>query len=352
MRVVFYWEKTGLSITEANPYGGLLARGLADIGVEMVAGFAEDLTEQWIYENQGKVDVLHLNWLNYMYAGPDPATQLARATQLLGNLGLARNLGYKIVWTVHNLYPHESAVPDLDRLVRIAITHMATAMIAHCRHAKNLVKEHFYRIAGVYVIPHGHFIDPYPNEISRAEARAQLGIPQQNFVYLFFGNIRPYKGVEQFLETFSTLPGEDLNLLFAAKAYNEYGTSLAERAAHTDPRVVVHSSRFFANEEFQVFLNAADVTVLPFLDVLTSGSAITSLSFGRPVIIPAIGCLPELIDHTSGILYNPQDPAALSQAMTDIRQIDLAAASRAAFQRAQSLSWDGIARQTLEVYRA
>lgn len=352
MRVVFYWEKAGLSLTEANPYGGLLARGLADIGVEMVPGFAEDLTEQWIYENQGKIDVLHLNWVNYMYAGPDPATQLARASQLLGNLGQARNLGYKIVWTVHNLYPHESAVPDLDRLVRIAITHMATAVIAHCRHAKELVRQHFYRSKGVFVIPHGHFIDPYPNEISRADARAELGIPEGNFVYLFFGNIRPYKGVEQFLETFSALPGENLNLLLAAKVYNEYGTSLAERATQADPRIVVRSSRFFANEEFQLFLNAADVTVLPFLDVLTSGSAITSLSFGRPVIVPAIGCLPELVDNTTGIMYDPQDPAALSQAMRDIQHTDIAAASRAAYKRALSLSWDGIARQTLEAYRA
>ena len=44
MRVVFYWEAAGLSLTRANPYGGLLARALAPLGVEMVPGYAEDLT--------------------------------------------------------------------------------------------------------------------------------------------------------------------------------------------------------------------------------------------------------------------------------------------------------------------
>lgn len=351
MRAVFFWEAAGLSLTQANPYGGLLAQGLAKVGVELVAGHAEQFNESWLHANRQQVDVLHLNWPHYMYHTADLSERVARATELVSNLALARALGYKVVWTVHNLYPHESAHFSLDRLVRLALTHLSSALITHCHHARNLVQQHFHRTEHVFVIPHGHFMDAYPNTLSRAAARQQLGIDDDRFVYLFFGNVRPYKGLDQLLETFLALPGKGLTLLLAAKVYNEYGDQFVVRARQADPRIVVSPSRFFANEEFQRYFKAADVGVFPFVDVLTSGSTITALSFDLPVIVPAVGCLPELVNDEVGILYDQQQPDALYTAMTAIQQRDLVRMRQAAHQRALNLDWDSIARQTLAAYR-
>lgn len=352
MRSVFFWEAAGLSLTQANPYGGLLARGLADVGVALVAGHAEELTESWLRANRPQVDVLHFNWPHYMYHAETLEERVRRAAELVSNLALARALGYKIIWTVHNLYPHDSGHFALDRLVRLALTHLATAIIVHCEHARQLVQTHFQRSQQVFVIPHGHFIDAYPNTMSRAEARRQLGLAAEHFVYCFFGNVRLYKGIEQLLEVFRSLPGDHLRLLLAAKIYTEYGTQLVEHARQIDPRIVVHPSNFFANEEFQIFFNAADVGVFPFVNVLTSGSTITALSFGLPVITPAVGCLPELIDEQVGILYDPQQPNALKEAMLAMQTCDLAPIREAAYQRARSLDWQAIGRRTLEAYQA
>jgi glycosyltransferase involved in cell wall biosynthesis len=239
----------------------------------------------------------------------------------------------------------------LDRLARLAITHLATALIVHCQRARTLVREHFFRQDGVFVIPHGNFIDAYPNTLTREEARQRLGLPEERFVYLFFGAVRPYKGLERLLEVFSGLKGEHLTLLLAARVYDPYSAKVVERATQADPRVVVCPSRFFLAEELQLYFNAADVVVLPFHDILTSGSLITALSFGRPVIVPATGCLPETVDDNMGILYDPRQPHALAQAMEVIRQRDLDACGVAAFRRAESLSWETIARLTLEAYR-
>ncbi|MEZ4734394.1 MAG: glycosyltransferase [Caldilineaceae bacterium] len=351
MRAVFFWEAAGLSLTQANPYGGLLAQGLATVGVELVAGHAADFTEAWLHENQGKVNILHFNWPHYLYQAATLEERVTRAAELVSNLALARSLGYKVVWTVHNLYPHESDHYALDRLVRLALTHLATAVITHCDHARRLVQQHFHRTENLFVIPHGHFIDVYPNTISRAAARRQLGIGDAHFVYLFFGNVRRYKGLDGLVETFRHLPGETLTLLLAAKVYNDYGDHFIAQARHADPRIVIHPSRFFANEEFQLFFNAADVGVFPFVDVLTSGSTITALSFGLPVIVPAVGCLPELVDDEVGILYDQQQPDALEKAMRAIPQRDLPRLRQAAYQRAQALDWQTIARQTLAAYR-
>ncbi|RIK42102.1 MAG: hypothetical protein DCC55_09790 [Chloroflexi bacterium] len=352
MRVLFFWEAAGLSLDRANPYGALLAQALADEGVELVAGHAEHFTEEWVRANQGRVDVLHLNWPHFLYDAPDLAGQVERCANLVSNLALARTLGYKIVWTVHNLYPHETLSHSLDRLVRLALTNLCSAVIVHCEHARQVVRQHFFCGENVFLIPHGHFIDAYPNMLDRRAARQQLGIDEGCFVYLFFGNVRPYKGLETLLEVFGRLPGAELRLLLAAKIYSDYGERFVEEARQADSRVLVHPSRFFANEEFQRFFNAADVAVLPFLDVLTSGSAITALSFGLPVIVPGVGCLPELVDDTAGIVYDQQQPDALYHAMRAMQERDLGPARRAAYQRAQSLRWDEIARATLAAYRA
>lgn len=351
MRVLFFWEAAGLSLDRANPYGALLARAMAGIRVELVAGQAEEFSEAWVRANQGVVDVLHLNWPHILYDAPDLAGRVARASELVSNLALARSLGYKIVWTVHNLYPHESASPELDRLMRLALTHLCTALIVHCNQARRLVQRHFHRTQNLFTIPHGHFIDAYPNSLSRSAARQQLGISEENFVYLFFGNVRPYKGCELLLETFTRLSGERLTLLLAAKVYNEYGDRFVETARRADPRVIVAPSRFFTNEEFQRYFNAADVAVLPFVDVLTSGSTITALSFGTPVIVPRVGCLPELVDEHVGILYEKQQPGALEAAMVAMQGRDLSTTRQAAYARALSLDWRMIAQKTLAAYQ-
>jgi len=122
-------------------------------------------------------------------------------------------------------------------------------------------------------------------------------------------------------------------------------------AAKQSSRIAVHTSSFFANEDFQVFFNAADVVVLPFSDILTSGSAITALSFLRPVIVPSIGCLPDVIDNTMGALYNPNEPGALEQAMRAMKERNLEPCRQAIRERLKRLSWDVIARQTLQAYQ-
>ncbi|MDE2998443.1 MAG: glycosyltransferase [Gemmatimonadota bacterium] len=351
MRAVFYWGRAGLGFENNNPYGPLLARAMGGIGVDLEAGYDEDLSESWLMENRDRVDVLHLNWPSYMYNTDDAGESVEKCAELIGHLTRARFLGYRIVWTVHNLYPHERPHPGLDRLARLAITRLATALIVHCEYGRAQVLNHFHRTHGIFTIPHGHFIDAYENKVSRIEARRQLGIAPDGFVYLFFGNVKRYKGVEKLLEVFSRLPGEHLRLLLAAKSNSEYSAEVIARAHAGDPRILTRTAEFFPDEELQLFFNAADVMVLPFVDMLTSGSAITAMSFARPVIAPGIGCLPELLDEYSGIVYDARDGEGLARAMDEIRERDMSACSESAFQRAKALSWEPIAEKTLEAYK-
>jgi glycosyltransferase involved in cell wall biosynthesis len=228
----------------------------------------------------------------------------------------------------------------------------AHEVVAHCSYAADLVRKHFYRTGNLHVIPHGNYIDAYPNDISRSEARQKLEVPNSHFVYLFVGNARPYKGLEHLVQAFRRVGGDDTELILAARRglLPEYADKIAEMVSG-DPNIRMCTSSFFGAEEFQLYLNAADVVVLPFTDVLTSGTAIMALSFGKPVVIPRIGCLPELVDDSMGLLYDPSDKGALQKALIEVRTRDLKLASLNALTRARELDWDGIANSLSLLYR-
>lgn len=121
-------------------------------------------------------------------------------------------------------------------------------------------------------------------------------------------------------------------------------------AAARDPRVQVHSTPWIEDEDYQFFFGACDAVVFPFKSILTSGSVMLALSFGKPVVVPRLGCLPDLVDDSMGVLYDPDSPDGLAGALKSIIKKDLAPLGRNAMARAQAFDWGDIGRQTAEVY--
>ena len=354
MRVFFFWERVGgLTLAhKCNPYGPLMANAMAKRDIHFTLGdYAFD--QDWLKANRKDYDVLHFNWVRHFYLADTLEEAITRYSRFTENLRYAKRLGYRIIWTMHNLYPHERQYPELDHMAHLNMCRIADHVIAHCNYSADLCKKHFYRTRNLHVIPHGNYTDAYPNDISQEDARQQLDISESAFVYLFFGNARPYKGIERLIAAFQKIENENAILLLVLRdrMYPEYVQKLANGVVD-DPRVCVKISGFFEPEDFQVYLNAADIAVLPFVDVLTSGSAILALSFGLPVILPAIGCMPELIDESMGILFNPRTSGALGEAMQNIQRRSLQDMHRAAFRRADELNWDNIAAQISDLYVA
>ncbi|MEM9156200.1 MAG: glycosyltransferase [Cyanobacteria bacterium P01_F01_bin.33] len=146
------------------------------------------------------------------------------------------------------------------------------------------------------VIFHGHYRSVYPNHLSRSECRQQLELPEHCTVLSFMGSIRPYKNVPHLLDQFSHIDSPDLKLLIAGSGKDEtLLTEIRERASK-DNRVRLDIG-FVPAERLQVYLNASDLVVLPFQNILNSGSTLLALSFDRPVLVPDCGSLPELQSH-------------------------------------------------------
>ena len=322
-----------------NPYQRLLAAALTQQGLDAraVGSWPTHLPILRAWLTQGRPDVVHLHWLHEFLGGSRSVASRRDLLSLTWQLRILAWLGVRLVWTVHNLKGHESGHDDdRDEVVRarersahLAVMERAEAILLHCEAARRGLIERYQpdeaARAKMHIVPHGSYVAMYAVDADARAARAALGLEGADTVFAFVGSIRGYKGVGELLEAFSSAAdlGPGVRLLICGKPLpKSLGVDLERRAA-ADPRIILRLERI-PEEELSGVLRAADAVVLPFRDILTSGSAILALSHGRPVIAPALGCLPETLPADATFLYDADAPGALGVALGEAPRPHLA----------------------------
>jgi glycosyltransferase involved in cell wall biosynthesis len=222
------------------------------------------------------------------------------------------------------------------------------AVVSHSEHgARRLRDEVGLDPARVRVIPHGAFdyLTRLPDEVPLpAELEGAEGP-----VVLFFGLLRPYKGIDTLLRAFRRVRGAELWVVGNPRMEVEPLRRLAEEA----PGRVRFLTRFVEDAEIPAIFRRADVVALPYRDAEHSGVLYTGLAFGKPMVLSAVGGFPELGEEGDARVVPPEDPEALAAALTELvgdegARAELAAAAAAA--AAGHYSWDAVARQTIALY--
>jgi len=329
-----------------NPYQRLLRDSLeaCDVSVE----FLESLPDNdWLADHRSDVDILHFHWLDGLYMRRFATPW--QALKFINFVHRAKRLGYRIVWTAHNILPHRSRFRPLDIQIRKMMMREAHAVIVHCDAGARELLRLFPRDGLLAVIQIGNYLNVYPLTITREAARASFGFDEKQFVYLALGNIVAYKGLGQFIEAFSHIACENDIAVIAGRGRDKKVLKHIQAAASNDPRIILFDG-FVPNNEMQRYLLSADVMVAPFEKVLTSSSVIVGLSYGLPIIVPDLGCLPELITEDAGLVYRANNTAELSHALVEIRDHDLQAMGSAGKMIAEKLDWADIGRKTVALY--
>lgn len=172
---------------------------------------------------------------------------------------------------------------------------------------------------------------------SRVDAKRTLSLEGRD-VALFFGHIRPFKGLDIALRAWAELKTNPV-LLVAGQLWWGDPADLGR------PANVVFDFRFIPDAEIATYFAAADVVLAPYRIEAQSGVALTAFHFARPVIATEVGGLPEIIDGENGILVPPEKPFALAAAVDEFfTSRDRAAMERAAAASAQRYSWAEYAR--------
>jgi glycosyltransferase involved in cell wall biosynthesis len=163
--------------------------------------------------------------------------------------------------------------------------------------ALNLAQEEFPQLKNIpgFVIPIGHYRGNYLDEISKQEARSQLGINSSAKVLLFFGSIRRYKNTSKLIQVFKELGDTEAILYVVGKPFDSNLSEEIQQEVSSNSRIKLYLN-FVPDDEVQIYFRATDLVVLPFSEILNSSSALLALSFDRPVLVPLQGSLGELKD--------------------------------------------------------
>jgi glycosyltransferase involved in cell wall biosynthesis len=206
-----------------------------------------------------------------------------------------------------------------SRLMGTLIRRMASFYVVHSDADLRLVSSHFHiEKDRIRVIPHGLY-DQY-EKIDRETAKTLLGIDRRN-VILFFGLLRPYKGVKFLIKAFEQLPGDLLDnsqLLIVGEAWEDTeSVSLAETSPARAHISLIN--RYIGDDEVAKYFSAADVLVIPYTRASQSGVAHIGMAYGLPIIASDVGGLSESLRKYQGTVFvSPGETGQLTDALVRV----------------------------------
>jgi glycosyltransferase involved in cell wall biosynthesis len=322
-----------------NPYQRLLVSRAAAHGIRAVPVRDPEVlaTSPWLGTGPGVV--LHVHWTTtVLHGAASEALAVERAHRFLAALDRVRSAGGRLLWTVHNVLPHDCCFPEQEARLCQEIADRADRILVMCPETAEAVRPH-YRIPEdrVEVLPHPSYVGVYPNVVGQGEARAELGIPADAVVYCAFGGIRPYKELGRLLDAFERVHElrPEARLVVAGPAEETDEVEDLRARCEATPGVIPVFARI-PPDDVQLYLNAADVVVISGRRILNSGAVMLAFSFGRPVVAPRTGCVGPLVTPEVGIVYDPDDPRGLVDALRRAEALRDARFRRAAFAVAEA----------------
>lgn len=223
--------------------------------------------------------------------------------------------GMRVVYLIHNVFPHEQRFFD-PWLARLALRRASAYMVQTERERERL--QALLPGAQAVVCPHPAYDMFSAGRISKAEARQCLGLPLEQPVLLFFGIVRPYKGLNILFEALQRLHAWELRprLLVAGEIWeNRAGYQEQVKALGLVDQVRLED-RYVTDEEAAVMFSAADALVAPYVAGTQSGAASMAMGLGLPVIATDIVAAGIDKEYKQGVIVaSAGDPADLCRAL-------------------------------------
>jgi beta-1,4-mannosyltransferase len=246
-----------------NPYLVMLAESIARQDDAAVRTFS------WTSAILRPYDVFHVHWPEILVSGHGPlktAVRQALTLALLARLAVTRT---PLVRTLHNLELPQGLTRTQTALLRLM--ERRTALWIHLNDDTPADPSRPHE-----VIVHGHYRDWYARYPQPDARPGQVG---------YFGLIRRYKGVDRLLRAFAAMPADATLRVGGRPSSPELASGLEELAAG-DPRMSL-DLRFLEDAEVVEIVRGSEIVVLPYREMHNSGGALTTLSLGRPVLLPA-----------------------------------------------------------------
>ena len=307
------------------------------------------------YMARSKPKVLHILWNNKI--------EIFDRTVLMLYYKL---LGKKIALTAHNVNQARRDSNDswLNRGSLKIQYRLCDHIFVHTQKMKTELCQDFKVAENAVTVIRHPVNDAFPDtKLTPVEAKRRLGIREDEKAILFFGRVRPYKGIEYLLDAFRLLLADqqsNYRLIIAGEPMKGSEDYLREIKGSVqrdfDPERVLLKIQFIPDEEMEVYLKGADVLVLPYKEIFQSGVLFLAYSFGLPVVATDVGSFrEEIVEGSTGFLCQPGDPAELAKAIETYFSSDLFANLSVRRQEVKDYaqanhSWQAVAGLTCNAY--
>lgn len=197
----------------------------------------------------------------------------------------------------------------------------------------------------IYVVPLGLYED-YDQAPDQAQSRKELGIAEE-FVILYFGLIRHYKGVPFLIEAFNALPTSVVGcsrLLIVGEVW-EKGDLIQEMInASAYKSQISLIAQYVPDALIPKYFSAADVVVLPYLRSAGSAVAHLAMTYGKPIILSDVAALKETMRDYQGAMFSPPgDSTAIRDNL--LETYEALKLRGAVYYSPPQRTWDDIAQQ-------
>jgi len=274
---------------------------------------------------------------------------------------IARIFNLKIVYTAHNILPHEDSEKQAKgmRFAFSIIYKYSRKIVVHSQYSKDrLISLFGVPEKKISIIYHGDYLFMRQKEMTQKEARKILGIAEDKKVILQFGAIREYKGLDTLIYAFKIFSqaNDKAVLLVVGKPIriniSNYKKFIKE--LHLEEKIIL-KDYYIPLEEVGVYFFAADIVVLPYTEIDMSGSLQLAYAFGKPVLASRSGSFSEMVeDGRNGYLFSSGDTEVLAELLRKV--ISDEALLKAMGVRSREIAeekfgWGKIAEKTLQLYK-
>ncbi|WP_424767440.1 glycosyltransferase family 4 protein [Paenibacillus sp. sgz302251] len=338
---VWMWPKS----SELNYYNDLLSNALSGAGMDIM-----DLKHGRVMLQIGGAkpgDIVHIHWIHHAYQNDNLLFFIVKSFIFILTMLYLKVRNIQLIWTIHNLYPHNAKYRLMERFMRSLICRFCSKLIVASESIKRKVMKEFGVPAGkLSVVKHGHYLGVYkPQGIN---FRKHYGISADADIYLFLGAIKAYKGVEDLVEAFNAMKKKQSYLIIAGKADKKMEAYLKHVE---DTENIILDLRFIPNEEVADLISAVDVMVMPYKEITTSGSAILGLSFKKLIVMPDNEFIGEYFKENMVVRYDPNVNNGLENALKAALNVKNGQIAPRYEEVLKELEWSAIAQKIKKVYQ-
>ncbi len=291
----------------------------------------------WQLKNQKPDLIIVRYWLPFM--GPCLGTILRL---------VKKNKHTRIVCIADNIIPHEKRPGD-----SLFTKYFIKPVDAFITMSEKVLKDLslFKNQQPAQFVPHPLY-DNFGEKVERSIARKKLQISEEAFIFLFFGFIRKYKGLDWLLEATALLKhktNQPFKVLIAGEYYEDkYAYEQKINELKIEDHLILKTD-FIADSEVKFYLCAADTVVQPYKHATQSGVTPLAYHFEIPMIVTHVGALPDMVPNGKVGLVCEPDPKAIADAMLQMMETGTSVFVPGIKEEKIKYSWERMCEKILDI---